>query len=97
MISTKSFEIFTIVKISKASSILKFAATPFNLWESIVKLSNIVPYQRLIGWDFSIDETGTPVFIELNIGQGSWMYQIATGKPLFGKYSLEVKEYLDSL
>ncbi len=70
----------------------------FNMIRSVaIRLSNLVPYQRIVGWDFSIDADGDPVLIELNIGTGTWMYQIVTGKPLFGIYSNEVKEYIDSL
>lgn len=81
------------------TSNLKFEASMIPNFDRIksaaIRLSNIVPYQRIVGWDFSIDTNGNPVLIELNIGTGTWMYQIVTGKPLFGIYSNEVKEYLD--
>lgn len=79
---------------------IKFEGSFIPSYEKIeaaaAKLSNIVPYLRLIGWDFSVDTSGEPVLIELNVGQGIWAYQIATGRPLFGEYSREIKEYIDN-
>lgn len=40
-----------------------------------------IPHFRIIGWDFSIDEVGDPVFIEYNGAPG--MNQVSCG-PLFG-------------
>jgi hypothetical protein len=40
-----------------------------------------IPHFRIIGWDFSIDEAGKPVFIEYNGAPG--MNQVSCG-PLFG-------------
>jgi len=65
--------------------------------DNIKKLSNIVPYQRLIGWDFSINENGEPVLIESNYGSNIEVLQISNGKPLFGDFTGEVKDYLDKL
>jgi hypothetical protein len=62
--------------------------------KAIEKLSNLVPYQRLIGWDFSLNEKGEPVFIELNIGSGVWGMQVANGKPVFGEFTAEIKDYI---
>ncbi len=68
----------------------------YQIFKSARKLSNIVPYQRLIGWDFSVNEAGKPVLIEANYGSNIAGLQAANGLPLFGEYSNEVKEYLDS-
>lgn len=65
--------------------------------KSVKRLANLVPYQRLIGWDYSINSEGDPVLIELNIGSGVWGHQVANGEPLFGKFSSEIKEYLDRI
>ncbi len=40
-----------------------------------------IPHFRIIGWDFSVDEVGDPVFIEYNGAPG--MNQVSCG-PLFG-------------
>ena len=46
--------------------------------------------------DFSINESGEPVMIELNIGSGVWGQQSSNGMPLFGDFTSEIKEYIDS-
>ncbi|MGI6669699.1 MAG: sugar-transfer associated ATP-grasp domain-containing protein [Acetivibrionales bacterium] len=46
-----------------------------------------VPHFRIVGWDFSIDEDGDPVFIEYNGGPA--MNQISCG-PLFGSLTEQV-------
>lgn len=46
-----------------------------------------IPYFRIIGWDFSIDEVGDPVFIEYNGAPG--MNQVSCG-PLFGDLTEQV-------
>ena len=65
--------------------------------DSFKRLANFVPYQRLIGWDFTIDSNGEPVLIELNTGSGVWGLQATNGRPLFGEFTTEIKEYLDQL
>jgi hypothetical protein len=73
-----------------------FKVPSFNrVIKDIKRLANIIPHQRLVGWDFGIDKKRNPVLIELNIGTGTWMLQIANGRPLFGDYSQEVKDYMD--
>ena len=68
-----------------------------KILDAAVILADFVPYQRLIGWDFSIDCSENPIFIELNTGVGTWMLQIANGEPLFGDYSNEIKEYITNM
>ncbi len=46
-----------------------------------------VPHFRIIGWDFSIDENGEPIFIEYNGAPG--MNQVSCG-PIFGELTEEV-------
>ena len=62
--------------------------------DSVKRLANLIPYQRLIGWDFSINEGGEPVLIELNNGSGVWGLQATNGRPLFGDFTSEIKEYI---
>jgi hypothetical protein len=64
--------------------------------ETVKRLADIIPHQRLIGWDFAVDIEGTPVLIELNTGVGMWMHQFILGKPLFGNYWKEVYDYIHS-
>jgi len=65
--------------------------------EAVKKLSNAIAYQRVISWDFSVDEEGKPVLIELNKTGGIWGPQELNEAPFFGKFSEEVKEYLDKI
>ena len=46
-----------------------------------------IPHFRIIGWDFSIDENGEPVFIEYNGAPA--MNQVSFG-PLFGELTESV-------
>lgn len=64
--------------------------------KAIEKLSNVIAYQRIISWDFSIDESGEPVLIELNKTGGIWASQEVNESPFFGEFSNEVKEYLNN-
>ena len=53
------------------------------------RLHSEMPYFNLIGWDFAVDEDGTPVFIEMNFMPDQ--NQFASG-PTFGDLSEEVFE-----
>ena len=64
---------------------------------TIKRLANSIPHSRLAGWDFGIDKDGEPVLIEVNVSTGSWLMQMPCGRPLFGDYSQEVKDYMDSI
>jgi hypothetical protein len=64
---------------------------------NIVRAADSLPHQRLLGWDFCVDEKYRAVLVEVNVGVGIWMSQVACGRPLFGKYSKEVKNYLDAI
>jgi hypothetical protein len=68
-----------------------------NVISLIRKLADSIPHQRVAGWDFGIDEEANPVLIEVNVSTGSWLMQIASGRPLFGSLSDEVKDYIDSV
>lgn len=55
------------------------------------KLHGCFPGVRMISWDFTLDESDTPVLIEANIyGQGSWFPQIISGEGLFGENTEKV-------
>jgi hypothetical protein len=49
--------------------------------EAVCRAHKQIPHFRIIGWDFSIDENGDPVFIEYNGGPA--LNQVSCG-PLFG-------------
>ena len=48
-----------------------------------------MPYLRLIGWDFTINDHNEVVFIELNDGPGIEIMQLCNG-PVFGDYTDEI-------
>lgn len=56
--------------------------------DTIKKLHLQLPYFNLIGWDFAVDDTGSPVMIEFNLKPGQ--NQIGSGEPTFGDLSDEV-------
>lgn len=59
--------------------------------ESVRRAHKNIPHFRIIGWDFSIDQEGEPVFIEYNGAPG--LNQVSCG-PLFGEFTESV---LDSI
>lgn len=52
------------------------------------RLHTQLPHFNIVGWDFSIDEAGDPVLIELNFNPGQ--NQIGSKQPTFGDMSEEV-------
>ncbi|GAA4831570.1 hypothetical protein GCM10023354_08420 [Garicola koreensis] len=54
------------------------------------RLHHDVPYFDLLSWDVAIDHDGLPVLIECNFRGAVWLYQLATGQPLFGDFTEEL-------
>lgn len=54
------------------------------------QLHSEVPYFDLLSWDVALDPTGSPILIECNFRGAVWLYQLATGQPLFGDFTHEV-------
>ncbi len=49
------------------------------------------------GWDFCLDENNNPIFIEVNLGYPSILYeQLCSVSPIFGNRTNEVYEYVGS-
>ncbi len=46
----------------------------------------------IVSWDFTIDENGEPVFLEVNSRGASWVYQFACRRPMFGDLTEDVLE-----
>ncbi len=62
---------------------------PVPAWEQIVSLIRrnhlLLDNFDLVGWDFTVDEEGSPVCFEWNISwPGTVLYQFANGRPLYG-------------
>lgn len=67
----------------------------FKTIESKVKeLADVLSHARLIGWDVTVNDEGSVILIEPNIGIGAWAMQITSGTPLLGDFSDEVREYI---
>ena len=62
------------------------------------KMHTVIPEVGIINWDFTIDETGNPVLIEINIGFGSiWMTQMANGVGAFGENTAEILRWIKKM
>ena len=76
------------------SSGIKFKDIHVPNFEGIIetakRLHCELPYYNIIGWDFAVDEEGTPVFMEFNIMPEQ--NQIGSAMPTFGDLSDEVFE-----
>ena len=56
--------------------------------DAAVKCHECIPWLGILSWDFSLDEKGIPVLIELNsTGQSAWFPQMCNGEPLFGEHT----------
>jgi len=62
--------------------------------KQLINLGYFLGHNRIIGWDVSVDRNGKMILIEPNIGIGTWMSQIADGRPLFGEFSEEVYDFM---
>lgn len=59
------------------------------------RMHEIIPQIGVVNWDFTIDEEGNPVLIEINIFGGSiWLSQMAHGKGAFGEHTGEVLQWM---
>lgn len=63
--------------------------------ETIKRIApRLVRVSRLTSWDFSVDENGVPVLIEVNMAYGGlFFHQIANG-PVFGDRAKEIVDYV---
>lgn len=56
-----------------------------------------LPNMGFAGWDFCLDENNNPIFIEVNLGYPSILYeQLCSVSPIFGNRTNEVYEYVGS-
>lgn len=73
----------------------KIGTVPFmnEIEEAARKISSVIHYARLLAIDFSINEDGEPVLIEINTrGNGIGQYQMNNG-PVFGDLTKEILDY----
>ncbi len=53
-----------------------------------------IPHFDLISWDFAIDPQSRPFFLEMNFQGVSYVYQFATGEPLFKEDTAAVLQHI---
>lgn len=58
--------------------------------DTIKRLHRELPYFNIIGWDFAVDEDGTPIMVEFNVRPAQ--NQIGGKEPTFGDLTNEVLE-----
>ena len=78
---------------------LKYEGYRIELFPEVLsaakRMHEIIPQIGVVNWDFTIDEDGQPVLIEINISGGSvWLSQMAHGKGAFGEYTAEVLQWM---
>lgn len=86
-------------KIYFAPSGLSFSGISIPNWEAIKEkvtgFHKKIPYANLIGWDITLDESGEPIVIEINLDSAEIeAHQIFNG-PVFGERLQEVKDYIE--
>lgn len=60
------------------------------------KMHQLIPQIGVVNWDFTINEEGEPLLIEMNISGGSiWLMQIAHGKGAFGDDTPEILQWMN--
>lgn len=76
--------------------ISKFGTVPnYEKAKSFVReLHENIIHHNFVAWDIAISKDGTPILIEPNFFGGSWINQIALGRPMFGEYTEEILNYL---
>ena len=63
--------------------------------EAAKKMHSLLPQLGVIGWDFTVNEEGTPLLIEANIGNASYrLGQMSHGLPAFGERTAEVLQWI---
>ncbi|CAM4281970.1 sugar-transfer associated ATP-grasp domain-containing protein [Lacicoccus alkaliphilus] len=51
-------------------------------------------HHDLVSWDIVVGVDGLPIFLEANFSGATWLYQLASQKPLFGDLTEEVLEHV---
>jgi hypothetical protein len=78
---------------------LKFSNYKIDLFPKVLEIAkrchSFIPQIGCINWDFTIDEQGNPILIELNIrGGGIWVFQMAHGCGIFGERTPEILRWM---
>lgn len=62
----------------------------------VINLHKDVLHHDFVSWDIAVGTDGQPIFIEANFRGATWIYQLASQKPLFGELTEEVLHYVNS-
>lgn len=86
-------------KIFQAPSGIAFEGLQIPNWQSIkekvIDFHQRIPHANLIGWDITLDETGAPIVIEINLDHADIeAHQVFNG-PVFGNRLEEVRSYIE--
>jgi len=60
----------------------------------VISLHTDILFHDLVSWDIAVGEDNLPFFIEHNFAGQFWIYQLATGQPLFGDLSGEILPFV---
>ena len=60
----------------------------------VKKLHERILHHDLVSWDIAIDEEAKPVFMEMNFRGPTFIYQLASQKPIFGDLTDEILEHI---
>lgn len=87
------YRLTTGEKIDRLQNGLKFSNLQIPHFNKVIdkakQLHLTLPYLRIIGWDFTLNEENEPVFIEMNTLPGLYIMQLNNG-PVFGDYTDEI-------
>ena len=85
-------------KFTQSPSGISFKGVRLSSYQTIVDyaLQNHphIPLAKLIAWDFTIDENGNPIVIEINLDSGEIQFHQIYNGPLFGDRLEEVVKYI---
>lgn len=69
----------------------------FEKFINFVKdLHTQILHHDFVSWDIAVGIDGEPVFIEANFAGATWLYQMATRKPMFGDLTEEILEHVSN-
>ncbi|WP_449355103.1 sugar-transfer associated ATP-grasp domain-containing protein [Virgibacillus natechei] len=67
----------------------------FGLFKKfVIELHKDIIHHDFVSWDIVVGANGQPVFLESNFMGATWLYQLATQKPIFGELTEEILDYI---
>ncbi len=66
--------------------------------EAALRLHRVLPQIGVINWDFTLNEEGRPVLIEVNLTSGGiWIFQMPHGRSAFGDRTEEILTWIGKM